>query len=114
MSERRQRQLERKRVMRNRRIMIAVALVGVFILGIICGGRMVSASKPVRNSYKYYKEVKVDLGETLSDIAKTYMTEDYESAADYIAEVREINSICDDEIFYGQRLIVPYYSPEWK
>ena len=114
MSERKQRVLERKRVKRNRRIAIAAAFICIFILGLICGGRLVSASKPIRNSYKYYKEIRVDSGETLSDIAKDYMTEEYDSANAYIAEVRKINSICDDEIYYGQRLLVPYYSAEWK
>lgn len=114
MSERRERQLARQQAKRDRRFFFAAALICVFILGLICGGRMVNASKPVKHNYKYYKEVKVDLGETLWDIAEDYATAGYASANDYIAEICEINSLCDDQICYGQRLLIPYYSSEWK
>lgn len=114
MSERRQRQLARQRARRDRLLFLTAALICVFILGFICGGRMVNASKHAKHNYKYYKEVKVDLGETLWDIAENYRTDEYDSADDYIAEIREINSICGDEIRYGQRLLIPYYSAEWK
>lgn len=112
MSERKRRQLERKRVRRNRKIAIVAALICVFILGLICGGRMVSASKPMLHTHKYYKEVKVHLGETLWDIANQNMTEEYASAKEYIKEVQDINSLSGDEILYGQRLLIPYYSIE--
>lgn len=114
MSERKERQLAKQQARRDRRFFLATALVCVFILGLICGGHMVNASRPVKHSYKYYKEVKVDLGETLWDIAEDHMTAEYASTNDYVAEIREINSLCDDEIFYGQRLLIPYYSSEWK
>ncbi len=110
MSERRQRQEERRRIRRNRRIAAAVLLIGVFILGLICGGRMVNASKPEQNTYKYYKEVRVDRGETLWDIANDYITDEYRSTEAYIEEVCEINAISGTEIYYGQHLMVPYYS----
>lgn len=110
MSERRQRQAERRRIRRNRRIAAVAVLVCVFILGLICGGRMVNASKPEQNTHKYYKEVRVDRGETLWDIANDYMTDEYRSTEAYIEEVCEINSISGTEIYYGQRLMIPYYS----
>lgn len=53
MGERRQRQAERRRIRRNRRIAAVAVLVCVFILGLICGGRMVNASKPEQNTHKY-------------------------------------------------------------
>lgn len=114
MSERRQRQLARKQARRDRIFLFIAALLCVFILGLFCGGRMVKASKLAKTNYKYYKVVKVDLNETLWDIAEDYMTAEYSSSDDYIAEVREINSISGDEIRYGQRLLIPYYSKEWK
>jgi len=114
MSERRERQLAKQQARRDRRFFLATALIGVFILGLICGGRLVNASKPVKHSYKYYKEVKVDLGETLWDIAEDYAAAGYASASDYISEIREINSICDEKILYGQQLLIPYYSSDWK
>ena len=32
----------------------------------------------------------------------------------YMDEIREINSISFDRIYYGQRLVIPYYSYERK
>ncbi len=114
MSERKRKQAARKQAQQRRMLFLAAALICVFILGIICGGRMVDASKPVKHNYKYYKELKVGLNDTLWDIADTYMTEDYASVNDYIKEIQEINSLTDDQIVYGQRLLIPYYSHEWK
>ena len=56
--------------------------------------------------------MKVHLGETLWDIANQNMTEEYASAKEYIKEVQDINSLSGDEILYGQRLLIPYYSIE--
>lgn len=65
--------------------------------------------------FKYYKSISVAYGETLWEITDQYI--DYDQYADknkYIAEVRHINHLDEDEsIIAGQRLIVPYYSEEY-
>jgi LysM repeat protein len=112
--ERKHRKLERQRVRRNRRIALAVAMVCVFALGFLCGGRLVKASKRVSNmnvtsAHKSYKEIRVAANDTLWDIANEYMTAEYSSQQEYIAEVQDINSLTGDRIVYGQKLLIPYY-----
>lgn len=114
MSERKRVQIQRKRIKRNRKIaVLTLAAICIIALGLIYNGFITDASKS-QNTYKYYTDIKVELGDTLWDIANEYITDDYNSIKEYIAEVREINSICDDDIYYGQRLMVPYYSEEIK
>ena len=101
---------------RHRRIVFITKLcICIFAAVVVFGSLVVKASTPqAQDAYKYYTDVKVDRGMTLTDIAKEYMTEEYETANEYINEVRRINSICEDEIYYGQKLMVPYYSSELK
>jgi hypothetical protein len=52
----------------------------------------------------------VERNDTLWSIAQEYNDKDhYDSIRDYIKEVMQINSLSDDEIHYGDYLIVPYY-----
>ena len=37
----------------------------------------------------------------------------YDSLNDYIEEVKQMNALANDDITYGQCLIVPYYSNEF-
>ena len=60
--------------------------------------------------HKYYTAVYIDRDTTLWSIASEYMSEDYSSIKAYIREVREINGINGDTIYYGSNIIVPYYS----
>lgn len=65
--------------------------------------------------YKYYTNIEIQPGDTLWTLAEDYIDENYESREDYIAEVKEINSLNDaGEIISGQFLIMPYYSVEYK
>ena len=40
------------------------------------------------------------------------MTEEYSSIHAYMKEIQEVNSMKSDKIYYGQKLILPYYSSE--
>ncbi|MEE0418605.1 MAG: hypothetical protein UDG86_00995 [Lachnospiraceae bacterium] len=99
----------------NRITFIAKACICIFAALVVFGGLVVKASTPqMQEIYKYYTDIKVDNGMTLTDIAEDYMTEGYGTPEEYINEVRQINSICEDEIYYGQKLMIPYYSAELK
>lgn len=64
----------------------------------------------VEASYKYYKSIIVANDDTLWSIAEQYMDADhYDSINDYIKEVKNMNSMSDDVIHYGEHLIIPYY-----
>lgn len=62
-------------------------------------------------SYKYYKSITIENGDTLWSIATQHMdSEHYDSVNDYINEVKQMNTLANDDITYGQSLIIPYYS----
>lgn len=62
-------------------------------------------------SYKYYKSVTINSGDTLWDFAGSYADDRFYNSYDsYIKEVMEINHLKDENIIYGQNIIIPYYS----
>jgi cell division protein YceG involved in septum cleavage len=66
-------------------------------------------------SYKYYKSIEIEKGDTLWSIANDYRDlGHYESTSEYIKEVRKINSLTSDNIIAGSYIIVPYYSYDYK
>lgn len=60
-------------------------------------------------TYKYYRQIEVQYGDTLLSIAKRNCTEEYKDYEAYIKEVREINSFYHRNVTPGSFLIVPYY-----
>ncbi len=65
-------------------------------------------------SYKYFTSIQVEAGDTLWSIAEEYADDEhYSSHKEYINEVKRMNKMGDDNIHYGQYLIIPYYSSEF-
>ena len=64
-------------------------------------------------SYKYFKSIQISSGDTLWSIAEENMDTHYKHTADYVAEVKRMNSLDTDQIVAGSYLIVPYYSTEF-
>ena len=90
-------------------LMLATGL-GITMGSNFIGSNQVSAQdKDVLEKVKYYKSIEIVSGDTLWDLAQTYMDDNYECAQDYIDEVKEINNLFDDNIHEGQYLTVPYY-----
>lgn len=67
------------------------------------------AKEEQHTTYKYYRQVEVQYGDTLLSIAKRNCTEEYKDYDEYIEEVRMINSFYKQEVTAGSFLIVPYY-----
>lgn len=110
---------KKKRVQKRKHIRIYFwGLVGICLIltAIFTGTHFSFQSKATDGpeTYKYFTEVRVASGMTLWDIARQYISPEYASIHDYIREVKEVNSIYTDEIYYGQSLMVPYYSEELK
>lgn len=66
-------------------------------------------------SFKYYTTVTVQSGETLWEIADTYIDyARYEDKQTYVAEVIHINHLdTEASVRSGQRIVLPYYSDEF-
>lgn len=59
--------------------------------------------------HKYYSSIKLKHGDTLWDIADTYMDDNYDSVYEYIKELKEINGLSSDDIQAGQYLTIIYH-----
>lgn len=91
-------------------MLFTIALILSVFLSIFVGKSLVSAhdsrqSEPV--SFRYYKSIKVEQGDTLWDIAEAYSDEQV-SVRDYIQELKEINQLDGDMIQEGTYLTVAY------
>ena len=65
-------------------------------------------------TYKYYTSIEVDQGESLWSIAVDHMSPEYKDVYDYMSEIATINPLHGDQLDRGQRIIIPYYSTEYK
>lgn len=106
----------------NRRSYLSVrTIILIFTLLFVLGGVLLGSSwsdakrtkaaneRPV---YKYYTSIQIEEDDTLWSIADCYADEAYQSKSAYIAEVKQLNQIDEDQIHSGQHLLVPYYSEE--
>lgn len=94
----------------------------VFAAGFICivlffVNSMISEAGDTQEgavSFKYYKNICLEQGETLTSIAGIYADEEhYETPDQYIQEVVYMNHLKNaDDIRAGYYLIIPYYSNE--
>lgn len=93
-----------------------ISIILLTVCGLIGLGTFLGSSSKASNDnrYKYYTSVEIKNGDTLWDIASEYITEEYDSPQEYVAEVKSLNGMQGDSIRSGQFLIVPYYSPEIK
>ena len=109
---------KRRRNAEIRKHIFQLILAAVFIcIAILCANSMISKAGDARGdniSVKYYKNICVERGETLTSIAKTYADEEhYETLDQYIEEVLYMNHLDNaDDICAGYYLIIPYYASE--
>lgn len=83
---------------------IVVMLLGAFLFS---SNRKAGATT---HNVKYYTCISIDADDTLWSIADTYITDEYNSINQYIDEVKSINNLTSDKIYYGATLVVPYYA----
>lgn len=58
---------------------------------------------------KYYTSIQIQDGDSLWSIAEKYRTHSGKSAAEYVCDLKEMNSLSDDTIHAGHYLAVYYY-----
>ena len=105
-------QKRRKQIQRRIYTMIATICMIVVCAVSFHGIRSVASNGENQLKFKYYTQVTVAYGETLWDLSDSYIDyEEYKDKNAYIAEVRSINHLLDENgVRAGQTLIVPYYS----
>ena len=105
-------QKRRKQIQRRIYTMIATICMIVVCAVSFHGIRSVASNGENQLKFKYYTQVTVAYGETLCDLCDSYIDyEEYKDKNAYIAEVRSINHLSDENgVRAGQTLIVPYYS----
>lgn len=64
--------------------------------------------------FKYYKSIQIQPGDTLWEIAEDTMTSEYDSVAEYVDVLKDMNSLSSDNIEAGQYLMIAYNDTEFK
>jgi cell division protein YceG involved in septum cleavage len=100
-----------------KRILICIATIFIIFAACAVFGNIRSSAHGSRSenpvNFKYYTSIEIQPGDTLWDIAKAYITEDYDSVQEYVQTLKEINSLNSDKIKAGQNLIVAYNNTEF-
>ena len=108
--------IRRQRQLRKNIFMTLFTVIFILTISISCftfGSKAQDKSEVIL--YKYYKNIEIQYGETLWDIAQTYFCEDkYDNYEHYISEVLLINGLYNETVSAGSFLIIPYYSEEFK
>lgn len=86
----------------------------IFFLSFTANVFLSNAKADVKNvDYKYYRSILIEAGDSLWSIAEENMGVEYIDSSVYVAEVKNINHLQDDNITAGNYLIIPYYSTEF-
>ncbi|MFV0364313.1 MAG: LysM peptidoglycan-binding domain-containing protein [Suipraeoptans sp.] len=106
-------------IKRKRSLYIRKLLTCAFSMVIICMFVFISTTdaanakdEPANPTYKYYKSVYIEQGDTLWSIAKEHKNDETTQA--YINELKEINNLTSDNIEDCKHLMVAYYDNEFK
>lgn len=112
----RRNRIKRQRQLR-RRMVIAIAAVIIIVSSSLGLTSILSKAAETPDAYKIktYSSVMMPFGSDLYELAAQYMDKDYyDSCEDYIAEVRFINHLDEDErVQAGYYLILPQYVEEF-
>ncbi len=58
--------------------------------------------------HTYYKSIRIQPGDTLWSIAEDTITSSYDSTAEYVEVLKDMNGLTSDEIHSGSNLIIAY------
>lgn len=107
-----------KRKKRNMTMILFALLFGIFIGWFLGKQQVVSVSANADKNhvqrFKYFTSLEIEKGDTIWDIAKQNMTEEYNSINDYIEEIKQCNNLSSDRITAGHYLLIPYYAEQPK
>ena len=106
------RKLRRQREIRNKVVLTIVTLV-IVMTAVLSFRSITSQAQEERAevTYKYFKSLEIEQGDTLWSIAQEYIDYTYyDGVQDYIDEVLDINNMQNDTVKVGQCIIIPYFS----
>ena len=100
-----------KRAMQRKRkgqfILLTVSFIIILSVSLIFGAFFVSAREnSAAGTDTHYKSIRIQSGDTLWDIARDNMTDEYDSIDEYINAIKDINGLESDFIQSGQYLII--------
>ena len=107
-----QRKINRRKEVRRQIVTLIVTFIIIIFLALTFGGIFSKANTPSEQSkmsYKYFKSVMIEYGDSLDSISSNYQNAGYDSKDVYMNEIVKINSITKDVIHSGEYLILPYY-----
>ena len=110
----------RREVYREKLILVTAAvLIAVFCSIFVAtkGMRFVQAqdrSEVSETTYKYYKSIELEAGDTLWDIAETYADACGLSVQEYVQELKDINGLNGDLIHEDHHLTIVYCDTVYK
>ncbi len=88
-------------------ILLTVSFIIILSVSLIFGAFFVSARENGSiDTDTHYKSIRIQSGDTLWDIARDNMTDEYDSIDEYIRSIKDINSLESDFIQSGQYLII--------
>lgn len=89
-------------------IVVGLLLIGILLTANLFIGKenKVSANS---SSYRYYKSIQIQNGDTIWSIAEESITPEYESVQDYVDDILNFNNMINDKIYAGEYIVVPYY-----
>ncbi|MGO5052306.1 LysM peptidoglycan-binding domain-containing protein [Lachnospiraceae bacterium LCP25S3_G4] len=103
---------ERENRVFHEKLLITISiLLLIVIFNILLNGFSSSAhdiNMVQESDYIYYKSIELNEGDTLWSIAEKYTNGEYHSILNYIADLKEINNLKNDDIKAGQLLTVAY------
>ena len=107
--------IRRQREMRKNALIIIMTFCLIITVAVSMNSFMSNAKEEGSPaSYKYFKSITIENGDSLWSIAQEYMDDNhYDTIQDYINEVKKMNALSNDDITYGQHLIIPYYGTEY-
>lgn len=107
--------MRRKQVAKRRMILLLTAVFMITIGSVVYGSMFSSAQEQSTDAhqYKYFKSIEIQSGDSLWSIAEEYCDDAYDGdIREYIAEIKELNSLTSDNIHAGKKLLVIYYDTE--
>lgn len=102
---------------KKRMFILLTTILLITVSSILFGSSFSAAHESAKESpvtYKYYKSIIIQDGDTLWDIACKYKTDDYKDTQEYVDELKGINSLDSDNIQESKHLMIVYYAEEFQ